>query len=40
MGLAEYGEAQTDPLVMWEKSLERTSQDPRVQGQRPFLGAW
>jgi hypothetical protein len=25
---------------MSELSLERTSQDPRMQGQSPFLGAW
>ncbi len=29
-----------DRLVMSELCLERTSQDPRMQGQSPFLGAW
>jgi hypothetical protein len=36
MGLALYVEAQEDCLIMSELSLERTLQDPRMQGQSPF----
>jgi hypothetical protein len=32
--------AQVDRLVMSQMSLERTAQDPRMQGQSPVLGAW